>query len=73
MEEVSAKMGTGDMPREQWEHEDKEVEDERKGEHAMVHIPRETVSNIHEGRRREECSQDKNSSNMKKNLYVYIN
>lgn len=36
MEEVSARMGTGGMPREQWEHKDKETEDEKRGEDALV-------------------------------------
>lgn len=36
MEEVSAKMGRGDMPREQWEHGNKGAEDERKGEDTLV-------------------------------------
>ena len=35
MEEVLAKMGTGGLPREQWEHKDKEAEDVKKGEDAM--------------------------------------
>lgn len=42
MEEVAAKMGTGGMPREQWEHGDKGAEDERKGEDTLVLVERET-------------------------------
>lgn len=48
MEEVAAKMGTGGMPREQWEHGDKGAEDERKGEDTLV-LVRER--DIHEGER----------------------
>lgn len=41
MEEVSAKMGTGGMQREQWEHGDKGAEDEGKGEDTLVLVERE--------------------------------
>lgn len=41
MEEVSAKVGTWGMPREQWEHGDKEAEDERTGEDTLVLAGRE--------------------------------
>lgn len=40
-EEVSAKMGIGDMPREQWEYGEKGAEDKRKGEDTVVHVERE--------------------------------
>lgn len=41
MEEVAAKMGTGGMQREQWEHGDKGAEDERKGEDTLVLVERD--------------------------------
>lgn len=40
MEEDSAKMGTGGMPREQWEHGDKSAEDESSREDIPVLVER---------------------------------
>lgn len=50
MEEVSAKMGTEGMPRQQWEHGDKGTEDERTGEDTLVLVESKRDTEIHEGR-----------------------
>ena len=70
MEEVSAKMGTGGMLREQWEHGDKGAEHERKGEDTQVLVERER--NIHEGRGRKECDPANSNNNIRKTLSIYF-
>lgn len=52
MKEVSAKMGTGGMPREEWEHGDKGAEHERKGVDTLVLVERKLDTDIHEGRKK---------------------
>lgn len=68
MEEVSAKMGTGGMPREQWEHGDKGAGDERKGEDTCRERKTEAYMKV---KVRKECGQVKSDNNISAVLPTY--
>ncbi len=74
IKEVSAKMGTRGMPREQWEHGDNGAGDERKGEETLQPVDGYLCRHkVHEGRRKKwECDKAKSNNSRGNTVHLFL-